>query len=74
GGRYDNLLKNFGAEDPAVGFQLSLDLLSSIVKNIQSPKLEKHRLLASQNLVEMFQEAKQSRKDNKQVEIVGADT
>ncbi len=70
GGRYDNLLKNFGAEDPAVGFQLSLDLLSSIVQNIETPKLEKQRLLASQNLVEMFQEAKQLRKDNKQVKII----
>lgn len=69
GGRYDNLLKNFGAEDPAVGFQLSLDLLANISQNIQNPVVEKNPLLASENLAQMFQQAIKLRKDSKQVEI-----
>jgi ATP phosphoribosyltransferase regulatory subunit len=70
GGRYDNLLKNFGAEDPAVGFQLSLDLLVDIIKPFENQLNQKESLSASQNLVEVFQKAKELRKENKQVEII----
>lgn len=69
GGRYDSLLKNFGIEDPAVGFQLSLDLLAGTVEAPKYVTGEKHRLLASENLVQIFQKAKALRKDNKSIEI-----
>lgn len=70
GGRYDSLLKNFGIEDPAVGFQLSLDLLSTIIKDIKLAPTRKDFLSASQDLVQTFQQAQKLRKENKQIEIV----
>lgn len=70
GGRYDNLLKNFGIEDPAVGFQLSLDLLSSIISHTKSNLSNKQPLSAAKSLVEVFQEAQKLRAENKQVEII----
>lgn len=69
GGRYDSLLKNFEVEDSAVGFQLSLDLLASSLKNIPLSDSSKYLLSASQNLAKMFQEAKKLRQENKQIEI-----
>ncbi|MBI4854509.1 MAG: ATP phosphoribosyltransferase regulatory subunit [Acidobacteria bacterium] len=70
GGRYDSLLKNFGVEDPAVGFQISLDLIANIIEKPTNSIIEKKHLSASQNLVEMFQQAKELRKNNTQIEIV----
>ncbi len=32
GGRYDNLLRDFGADQPAVGFAVNVDLASSVVE------------------------------------------
>ena len=69
GGRYDSLLKNFGVEDSAVGFQLSLDLLANSLKNIPLSNPNKNLLSASQDLVKMFQQAKKLRLENKQIEI-----
>jgi ATP phosphoribosyltransferase regulatory subunit len=69
GGRYDSLLKNFGVEDSAVGFQLSLDLLANTLKNISLSDANKQLLSASQDLVKMFQQAKKFRQENKQIEI-----
>ena len=32
GGRYDNLLSDFGAAQPAIGFAVNVDLASSVVE------------------------------------------
>ena len=39
GGRYDNLLREFGAPMPAVGFALNVDVLTKIALSIQEPVL-----------------------------------
>jgi ATP phosphoribosyltransferase regulatory subunit len=69
GGRYDGLLKNFGSDEPAVGFQLSLDWLAQLVPMIEDQPPNVERLFASQDLTALFRQAQQLRSARKSVEI-----
>ncbi|MEW6735440.1 MAG: ATP phosphoribosyltransferase regulatory subunit [Acidobacteriota bacterium] len=69
GGRYDSLLKNFGFDEPAVGFQLSLDWLAQIAPVPDLDTGATQQLLASQDLVKVFRQAQQLRAQGKCVEI-----
>lgn len=69
GGRYDGLLKNFGCDEPAVGFQLSLDSLAQIVTDVDNRLAMPARLSAAQDLVTVFQQAQRLRANNERVEI-----
>jgi ATP phosphoribosyltransferase regulatory subunit len=74
GGRYDNLIGNFGDSEPAVGFSLALDgLAGAITRRKIEPGLQ--RVEATQtvkfqgNLARSFSEALKFRVQNKKVEI-----
>ncbi|MBX7220434.1 MAG: ATP phosphoribosyltransferase regulatory subunit [Blastocatellia bacterium] len=73
GGRYDRLLRNFGADEPAVGFQFNLERMICLLrqqKNSPSTALAPTILEAdSDNLLAAFQNAQQLRNQGKQVEI-----
>jgi ATP phosphoribosyltransferase regulatory subunit len=69
GGRYDGLLKNFGFDEPAVGFQLSLDLLAQVVPQVEGPSRSAERLFATEELETVFQKAQRLREEGKRVEI-----
>jgi ATP phosphoribosyltransferase regulatory subunit len=74
GGRYDQLLANFGLAEPAVGFSLCLDWLAQLL----APKLkafieqENHtaRLSAGDDVAAVFKEAVRLRDQGRKVEIV----
>ena len=74
GGRYDQLLANFGLAEPAVGFSLCLDWLAQLL----APKLkeaiaqENHtaRLPATDDVVAVFKEAVRLRDEGRTVEII----
>lgn len=64
GGRYDNLISNFGATEPAVGFSFALDGLVGALAKSQKPMLStepKQTISASNDMAEMFRQALQSR-------------
>ncbi|MFZ4792657.1 MAG: ATP phosphoribosyltransferase regulatory subunit [Blastocatellia bacterium] len=77
GGRYDRLIGNFGAAEPAVGFSLSLDGLAGALANQnhdqpwQSIELPEGVDYQGQ-LAETFSRARELRNQNKKVKI-GAD-
>ena len=77
GGRYDRLIGNFGAAEPAVGFSLSLDGLAGALANQnhdqpwQSVELPESVDYQGQ-LAETFSRARELRNQNKKVKI-GAD-
>jgi ATP phosphoribosyltransferase regulatory subunit len=74
GGRYDQLLANFGLAEPAVGFSLCLDWLAQLL----APKLnevvarQNHtaRLNAGEDVVATFKEAMRLRDEGHTVEII----
>lgn len=68
GGRYDQLLKAFGSDEPAVGFQLSLDSLAALVPFAQKP-MDSVRLNAARDLSELFGEARDYRNKGTRIEI-----
>jgi ATP phosphoribosyltransferase regulatory subunit len=73
GGRYDQLLANFGQPEPAVGFSLCLDWLAQLLapKLAASvePKNDTARLTASDNLVSTFKQAVVLREAGRKIEI-----
>ena len=69
GGRYDSLMKNFGFDEAAVGFQLSLDRLAQVVPQLEAQSTTTERLFASQDLKNVFHQAQQLRAEGKRVEI-----
>jgi len=74
GGRYDQLLANFGLSEPAVGFSLCLDWLAQLL----APKLnelaarQNHtaRLNAGEDVVATFKEAMRLRDEGRTIEII----
>src|SRR5581483_9617957 len=74
GGRYDQLIGNFGRSEPAVGFSLCLDWLAQLLANRGSAdnRTGKQRsviLNSANDLVSTFLEAKRTRLAGKSVEI-----
>lgn len=74
GGRYDQLLGNFGHPEPAVGFSLCLDWLAQILESrlkdaMETKQGEAVRLSARGNIVSAFKEANRLRSEGKRVEI-----
>jgi ATP phosphoribosyltransferase regulatory subunit len=74
GGRYDQLIRNFGRSEPAVGFSLCLDWLAQLLGKTKSGQA---RVLASENVIlnstddlaSTFLEAKRLRLAGKAIEI-----
>jgi ATP phosphoribosyltransferase regulatory subunit len=74
GGRYDELLSNFGHGEPAVGFSLCLDWIAQLCaaglrSASMSPLTDPVRLSVSSNLVETFTKATRLRAEGRKVEI-----
>ncbi|HYE75826.1 MAG TPA: ATP phosphoribosyltransferase regulatory subunit, partial [Blastocatellia bacterium] len=74
GGRYDNLISNFGSAEPAVGFSFALDALAGamVQRKIkllnEEPELE--QLTATKNsYLEAFTRARQLRREQKRIRI-----
>lgn len=68
GGRYDKLLRAFGSDEPAVGFQLSLDHLAELVPFVQK-STSSVRLNAARDLSELFGEARAYRSSGTRIDI-----
>ncbi|MCI0659757.1 MAG: ATP phosphoribosyltransferase regulatory subunit [Acidobacteria bacterium] len=76
GGRYDNLIGNFGAPEPAVGFSFALDGLAGALsrRNLEPESQNDETMLridSSANLVNAFKEAIRLRKQELKVVIGG---
>lgn len=70
GGRYDALTRLFGADEPAVGFQLSLDRLAQLADALSLPPPPAARLEADgDDLTAAFQQARRCRRAGERVEI-----
>ncbi len=73
GGRYDNLIANFGQSEPAVGFSFALDgLVNAIAKHrqVESGSGESAQSIAvNGDLASAFRQARELRQQNKQVRI-----
>ena len=72
GGRYDGLTANFGRDEPAVGFVLSLDALVEVLgRNTSANGVEEEWIhsIKSGDLRETFAEVLRWRKRNEQVRI-----
>ncbi|MEP7338968.1 MAG: ATP phosphoribosyltransferase regulatory subunit [Acidobacteriota bacterium] len=74
GGRYDNLIANFGKPEPAVGFSFALDgLVGAIAKRglEAEPRenAEPQTISVNGNLAAAFRQARQQREQEKQVKI-----
>ena len=74
GGRYDNLIGNFGDPEPAVGFSLSLDGLAAALaiqrpdhprQSVESPEIVEQ----SERLALCFRRAQELRKQKRKVKI-----
>jgi len=83
GGRYDRLIGNFGAPEPAIGFSLSLDGVTSVLASQQphgpwqlsdlSVTIENtKREEACDQLTNVFRRARQLREQNRKV-LIGTD-
>ena len=74
GGRYDQLLGNFGQPEPAVGFSLCLDWLAQLLAPTLNTavELENHtaRLTMANDLVSTFKQAVALREEGRKVEIL----
>jgi ATP phosphoribosyltransferase regulatory subunit len=74
GGRYDNLIGNFGAAEPAVGFSLSLDALTGTLAR-SNGKQEWRKgdgaksITLDGNLADGFREARAERAQGRKVQI-----
>jgi ATP phosphoribosyltransferase regulatory subunit len=70
GGRYDELTGNFGKAEPAVGFVMDLEALSTLltVKNGNHPKERTHDISAD-DTAKMFCEAVEQRQQNIRIAI-----
>jgi len=73
GGRYDNLIANFGKPEPAVGFSFALDgLVAAIAKRHSTvePENEASQSIAvNGDLTAAFSRAREMRRQDKQVRI-----
>lgn len=74
GGRYDNLIANFGEAEPAVGFSFALDGLVSAISKRQAADLSVENeapqaISVNGDLTAAFVEARQQRNQQKQVKI-----
>ncbi len=73
GGRYDNLIANFGHSEPAVGFSFALDgLVNAIAKHrqVQPESNESAQPIAvNGDLASAFRQARELRQQQKQVRI-----
>lgn len=74
GGRYNQLLGNFGYPEPAVGFSLCLDWLAQILGRVMEGAAETKpeeavRLSARENIVNAFKEANRLRSEGKRIAI-----
>jgi ATP phosphoribosyltransferase regulatory subunit len=74
GGRYDQLLSNFGQQEPAVGFSLCLDWLAQLLalklKTIIEQENHTARLNAENDVAAAFKEAMRLRNEGHKVEIL----
>jgi ATP phosphoribosyltransferase regulatory subunit len=74
GGRYDQLLANFGLPEPAVGFSLCLDWLVGLIppdlSGAAANTVAPVKLSASGDIVSAFKQAKQLRAEGRNVEII----
>jgi ATP phosphoribosyltransferase regulatory subunit len=76
GGRYDNLIGNFGAPEPAVGFSFSLDGLAGAISR-QGPESRWQGAEITQtaefngDLAAVFSEARRLRMNKRKVKISG---
>jgi ATP phosphoribosyltransferase regulatory subunit len=74
GGRYDQLLANFGLTEPAVGFSLCLDWLAQLLapklKGVVAQENHTTRLQAAGDVVSLFKEAMRLRAEGRKVEII----
>ncbi len=75
GGRYDQLLSNFGSTEPAVGFSLCLDWLAQLL----APELsrlastaadEAEPINATRDIVSAFKQANQLRTEGRKVKVM----
>lgn len=78
GGRYDALLAQFGRDEPAVGFSLSLDWLAGALSArgldaVRRRVPEPERLSAGTNLTALFRDAVKLRAEGYTIEIVPGD-
>lgn len=78
GGRYDDLIGQYGVDQPAVGFSFSLETLVELLDpkmGRQSKKRRDHELVDVQNddPAEGFQEALERRRNNMSTRIVARD-
>jgi len=74
GGRYDNLIANFGASEPAVGFSFALDALVGALGKRQSGAEPRgsaapQAIRVNGDLAAAFRQARQQRQQDKQVKI-----
>lgn len=74
GGRYDNLISNFGAPEPAVGFSLSLDgLVSALVRHDNSTialrREDSHAVTLDGDFVAAFRTAREARTQKRKVRM-----
>jgi ATP phosphoribosyltransferase regulatory subunit len=74
GGRYDNLIANFGASEPAVGFSLSLDALVSATRQRTlnggvAEAVEERAISIEGGLDKAFEEARELRATGERVRI-----
>lgn len=74
GGRYDNLIANFGDAEPAVGFSFALDSLAGAIARkggATGLKIEDaaHAISSTGGLIETFRQAREQREKEKKVMI-----
>ncbi|HMV51406.1 MAG TPA: ATP phosphoribosyltransferase regulatory subunit [Blastocatellia bacterium] len=73
GGRYDNLIANFGEAEPAVGFSFALDALAGAISkrhaNLPAENDEPQSIRVNGDLTAAFRQAREQRIQQKQVKI-----
>ena len=72
GGRYDNLISNFGKSEPAVGFSFALDGLVGVLtsnQKITEDEVTIQTISPQENLAETFKQARHQRSLKRKVKI-----
>lgn len=72
GGRYDNLIGNFGHDEPAVGFSFALDgLVGALVRNqkISLPRQDAQIIDSDENMIRAFLQARNLRLKNQKIKV-----
>lgn len=70
GGRYDNLMKNFGVDLKAIGFSLNMDLLIGNTESKIDNKAIYNIYYNEEYIVQAFNEAKYLREQNYVVKLI----